>query len=423
VAYFTCHDNLGRSTGIGNSADVLYQPCLGLIDLYRQTAGLFLNMISLPETVLQFGTGKFLRAFADLFIHQANEAGQAVGAVVAVQSTGAERTNLLNRQHGRYHVLVRGLVGGAAVDRVEPVASVHRALVASEQWPEVLAVARSSELRYVLSNTAEQGYTLHPHDGPADAPPRSFPARLLVLLSARYGAGRPGVDVLPCELFEHNGRLLLDLLLQLARSWGLGQDFQRWLQTECRWHNTLVDRIVALGPLDDHPLARTDALLTVAEPFAFWAVEVADGASRIFEHPAIHQVPDVHRYFLRKVRILNAAHTALVCKALPRGIATVREAVVDPEIRAWLEGLLFEEIVPVLEGRVEAPAEFARQTLERFLNPFLRHKMSDVATYHDARVRIRLVPTRDEFRAKFGRTPPRLDQAITWSAATPLPSV
>ena len=42
-------------------------------------------MITLPETILQFGAGRFLRAFADLFIHQANEEGQNVGRIVVVQ--------------------------------------------------------------------------------------------------------------------------------------------------------------------------------------------------------------------------------------------------------------------------------------------------------------------------------------------------
>ncbi len=40
----------------------------------------------LPETILQFGAGRFLRAFADLFIHQANQT-TTVGKVVIVQST------------------------------------------------------------------------------------------------------------------------------------------------------------------------------------------------------------------------------------------------------------------------------------------------------------------------------------------------
>src|SRR5438105_3183970 len=104
-------------------------------------------MNSLPETVLQFGSGRFLRAFADLFVHQANEQGQAVGRVVIVQSTGAERAGGLNKQAGRYHVVVRGLEEGAVVDRVEPVESVSRAIPANSAWDDVLTLARAPALR------------------------------------------------------------------------------------------------------------------------------------------------------------------------------------------------------------------------------------------------------------------------------------
>src|SRR5262245_65788399 len=109
-------------------------------------------MTTLPETILQFGTGRFLRAFADLFIHQANQQGQAVGKVVLVQSTGDNRAGGLNRQGGRYHVLVRGIENGAVVDRVEPCESISRALVASSQCGEILDLARSPQPRVILSN-------------------------------------------------------------------------------------------------------------------------------------------------------------------------------------------------------------------------------------------------------------------------------
>src|SRR5262249_61720956 len=105
-----------------------------------------------------------------------------------------------------------------------------------------------------------------------------------------------------------------------------------------------------------------------------------------------------------------------VQNGVPRGFTTVREAVNDPDIAAWLDRLLFEEIVPVLKGRVEGPEDFARQTLERFRNPFLVHKFSDILSYHDAKVKIRLIPTRDEFQTKFGRVPALLDEAIKASS-------
>jgi tagaturonate reductase len=371
-------------------------------------------MSDLPETVLQFGSGKFLRGFADLFLYQANAEGQRVGRVVVVQTTGQERADRLNRQGGRYRVLVRGLWGGQVVDRVEESASISRALVAAQRWPEVLAFARSPQLRYVLSNTAEAGYNLDEADGPTAAPPRSFPAKLLLLLAERFRAGQPGVALLPCELFEGNADLLRGLLLRLAESWRLPAELGRWLQEECTWHNALVDRIVC-NPRPDEPRLAGDAMAVEAEPYALWAIEAKGGGGHLFRHPAVRVTEDVRPFFLRKVRILNAAHTALCSQAVPRGIALVREALADAEVEVWLRRLLFEEIVPVLRGRVEDPEGFAEQTLERFRNPFLDHKFSDILAYHAEKVKIRLVSTRDEFVAKSGREPPLLSAAIAWS--------
>src|SRR5260370_24981985 len=99
-----------------------------------------LSFMDLPETILQFGSGKFLRAFADLLIDQANREGQAVGRVVVVQSTGDGRAGALNQQGGCYHVLVRGLAAGPTIDPVHELKTVSRALAAVAQWDEVLSV-------------------------------------------------------------------------------------------------------------------------------------------------------------------------------------------------------------------------------------------------------------------------------------------
>ena len=368
-------------------------------------------MTALPETILQFGAGRFLRAFADLFIHQANVEGQNVGRIVIVQSTGDDRAGGLNRQGGRYHVVIRGLEKGAVVDRTEPVESVSRAVVAASQWDEVRSLARSPDLRLILSNTTETGYELNPADRLTDAPPRAFPAKLLLVLWERYQAKLPGLTIVPCELREHNADVLQELLLQLARDWGMPQPFQMWLTGECAWLNTLVDRIVT-GTPREHPLLAEDAMLTVCEPYALWAIQQKPNAWRFLKHPAAVWTDDVMPYFLRKVRILNGAHTALVIKARPRSFVTVREAVNDPELGAWLERLLFEEVVPTLEGRVEGPKDFARQVLERFRNPFVEHKLADIAAHHESKVQVRLVPTRAEFTERFGRTPPLLDEVL-----------
>ena len=367
--------------------------------------------MSLPETILQFGTGRFLRAFADLFIHQANHEGQEVGRIVVVQSTGDDRAALLNRQGGQYHVVIRGLAAGSVVDRVESVASVSRALVANSQWQDVQALARSPHVRVVLSNTTEVGYALNPSDKVDSIPPRSFPGKLLMVLKERFDANLPGLAIIPCELREHNADILQKHLLEQAASWLLPPTFCRWLREACTWHNTLVDRIVTGAP-PDHSLAAEDTLLTVCEPYALWAIQLREGRKHFIHHPSIHWTPDVQPYFLRKVRLLNGAHTALVIKAGPDRFKTVKEAVSDEAISSWLERLLFDEIVPTIEDRVESAAQFARDVLERFRNPFLEHKLKDIAAYHEDKVKVRLVPTFEEYQTKFNKKPPLLTEVL-----------
>lgn len=377
--------------------------------------------------ILQFGAGNFLRAFVDLFVQQAREAGQDVGRVTVVQSTGSGRAAALAGAGGRYHVVLRGIRGGAVVNEVHPVDSIAAAFDANTQWDDVVDVAISGAISHVVSNTTEAGFALVEGDAADAKPPRSFPGKLARLIEARRKAGQPGLVVLPCELIEGNGPKLRDLVLEQGRRWGLGSAFEEYVTRACRFASTLVDRIVTGKPAAEAGLP-DDPLLTAAEPFALWAIEAGaieagtieagdTGKFPMFTHPAIKIVEDLQPYSLRKIRILNGAHTALVCHALPRGFATVREAVSDPEIGAWLSRLLAEEVVPVLAGRVDGPEEYARETLERFANPFLVHKLSDIALNHPAKLKTRLLSTYRDYKAQFGKEPVEIARLLREAVA------
>lgn len=372
--------------------------------------------------ILQFGAGNFLRAFVDLFVQQAREAGKDVGRVTVVQSTGSGRAAALAGAGCRYHVVLRGIRGGAVVNEVHPVDSIAAAFDANTQWDDVVDVAISGAISHVVSNTTEAGFALVEGDAADAKPPRSFPGKLARLIEARRKAGQPGLVVLPCELIEGNGPKLRDLVLEQGRRWGLGSAFEEYVTRACRFASTLVDRIVTGKPAAEAGLP-DDPLLTAAEPFALWAIEAGTieagdtGKFPMFTHPAIKIVEDLQPYSLRKIRILNGAHTALVCHALPRGFATVREAVSDPEIGAWLSRLLAEEVVPVLAGRVDGPEEYARETLERFANPFLVHKLSDIALNHPAKLKTRLLSTYRDYKAQFGKEPVEIARLLREAVA------
>ena len=359
--------------------------------------------------ILQFGAGNFLRAFVDLFLA---ELGRGPGSVIVVQSTGCERADAINAAGGRYHVAIQGFHQGGVVDEVAAVDSLSHALHAGTQWPEIRVLGRQRDLEAIVSNTTEAGLSLdeadRAHESGSEAAPVSFPAKLLEVLRVRFESGLPGISVIPCELIENNGDRLRELALEQAKVWELSPDFRGWLERECDWINSLVDRIVPGRPVA-HPLRDEDPLLVSAEPYAFWGIERPTGGSGFpLEHPAIVSTEDLRPFTLRKVRLLNGAHSALVSKGAEFRLATVRECVEHPQVGAWLEALLFEEIVPVVEGRCEDPEGFARTTLERFRNPFLEHQLSAIALNHETKVAVRLRPTLEEFRERFGREPKRL---------------
>lgn len=371
-------------------------------------------MSSASETVLQFGAGRFLRAFVDRFIQNANDAGQNIGRVVVVQSTPGKRADLLQQQPDGFHILVRGHEDEQRIERVEFVRSISRAINATTQWAEALAVARSPQLKYVISNATESGYVLDPSDRADAAPPQTLPGKLTQVLWQRFQRRGAPLALLPTELIERNGEKLRELVLTQAKRWQLPEEFAAWLRDQCLWLSSLVDCMVT-NPPADHPLAATDPLLQHAEPYALWAIEKPRQRPFTFiQHPAIHLVDDLAPYFLRKVRILNGIHTAIVGKFLPDGFVTVQQVLADRAGNRWVRDTIYEEMVPTLAYRLESVAQFADQTYDRLRNRFISHLLSDISLNHQDKVRIRLKPTQEEYSRLFGKPPPRITEAMAY---------
>lgn len=344
---------------------------------------------SLSTPVIQFGTSRFLQAHADLFIHEAREAGQDAGPVTVVAGSGSagnrERLAAFNDPAG-YPVIVRGLEGGERIERHVQVRSVTRGIDAHADWAELKRIF-VDEARFVISNTTETGFAVPAGlrvDLVADcnAPPPSFPARLLVLLAARHRAGRDGLVVLPTELVGRNGETLRGIVLGLARSSGASEDLVRFIADDCVFADSLVDRIVST------PLKPAGA---VAEPYALWAIERKPNLTLPCEHQAIRVVDSLEPFERLKIHILNLGHTVLADWWLghgrPEGL-TVREILEDPEAWARLDGIYGREVLPGFRAkRLGDEAElYVATTLERFRNPFLDHRLSDIATNHAAKI-------------------------------------
>lgn len=364
--------------------------------------------------VLQIGTGKLLRGLFDPLWNT------AAGITVVQSRDEAAALEQINQTSAGYHLWVRGYQHGQVVEEVHNVRSLGHAYSMTRQWNEILKIIADPLYGLIVSNTTEKGLRLEADDAGLSLesatakPPRSFPARLLVLLHQRYQHDETPVAILPLELIENNAAQLQQLVLEQAALWGLNKDvrFIEWLQDECRWLATLVDRI-CVDVVPPVPWSGDDPLAVMTEPFQMLVVQ-RDGRNEgiLPVHPAIIWADDLRPYFLQKVRLLNGLHTAMVARCLPLGFAHVIDVMNDPVQARWVEELLRQELVPTLEGQGLQVREFGEQVLDRFRNPFFRHRLADIAVGHEMKLRVRLQPTLAEYHQQFGQLPQRLTEVL-----------
>ena len=133
---------------------------------------------SLPERILQFGEGGFLRAFVDWMIHGMNEQGLFGGRVVVVQPIAHGQVSALNEQNGAYTLLMRGVENGEVLERQQVITSVSRGIDPYTDFAAYLRCAHNPELRFIVSNTTEAGIAFSSADKFTDTPQASFPGKL-----------------------------------------------------------------------------------------------------------------------------------------------------------------------------------------------------------------------------------------------------
>ncbi|CAI6086672.1 tagaturonate reductase [Cohnella sp. JJ-181] len=382
------------------------------------------RMKAYPVKALQIGEGNFLRGFFDWMIHRCNRQGLFEGSVAVCQPRpmGAAKLAELREQDGLYYQWIRGLQDGRLTDERELVAVFSRTVDPYAEWEAFLALADLPELELVVSNTTEAGLVYAETDWAPERAPSSFPAKLTLLLYRRFerfgGDPAQGLLLLPCELVERNGDLLQEIVLRHAGDWALPEAFSAWVRAHNRFLNSLVDRIVTGFPAAEADRAfaeigAEDRLLNAAEPYHLWAIEgESEMDARLpLASAGLNAVwtSDLRPYQLRKVRILNGAHTLIASIGLLHGLETVGEAVGHPVYGELIRAAVMEEIVPALPLPADEMRRYADEVLERFANPYVRHKLTDIAMNGISKFKARLLPTLEAYMTmREGELPPRI---------------
>ncbi len=371
-----------------------------------------------PEKVMQFGEGNFLRAFVNYWFDIANEKAGWNGKCVLVQPIAQGLTDLINKQEGLYTLYLRGTENGEKVDRKRVISSVSRCLnpYTEDGYVQMMELAVSDDLEYVVSNTTEAGIVYDPACTLADKPCSSFPGKLTQVLYTRYQAGKSGLVILSCELIDNNGKELQKCANQYIDQWGLEEGFRKYINESCAFCSTLVDRIVPGRIRDAAEVARLeeengycDPLMDVGEVFGVWNIE---GPAWLedklpFKKAGVNciVVPDVTPYKKRKVRILNGAHTGTVLGAYLAGYDIVRDCMHDDIILGYMNKMLYEEIMPTLPLDKKDLEQFAAAVADRFNNPFVDHEIMSISLNSTSKWLARNFPSFIEYVQERGTLP------------------
>lgn len=329
--------------------------------------------------IVHFGLGNFARA------HVLDYTADAGGwDVIGVSLRSAKIRDGLAAQGFDYTLCVQGM-GTKKINILRDV------LVAPEDPKAVLDAMDHADI--ISATVTEKGYHLNAHDlldldDPAIASDLSGqgPTTLMGFLAFGLAGREKPVTVMSCDNRVENGAALRNAVARFADAAGLQINWD-----QARFPNAMVDRITP-ATTDAIRKVSGDVMAVPTEAFREWVIE-DDFAGPRPNWPDVQLVTDVAPHELRKLRMLNGAHSLLAYAGLARGHTFVHEAVADPYLRDLVEQLMAEAGVTLPKNvRGQAPA-YARALMKRFENPELMHRLDQIAMDGSQKVPYRFIGT------------------------------
>ena len=340
--------------------------------------------------VVHLGVGNFHRAHQAVAFDDLLEGGDPRWGVCGVSLRRPAMRDALASQDGLYTLLERDGAG----TRVRVLGALREMLVAPEAPQRVTRRLADPGTRLVTLTITEKGYD--------ETGPGSAIAVLLAGLAARRAAGAGGLTLLSCDNLSRNGARLHARLHASAAA--LDPALADWIGRRIACPDGMVDRIVPATTAAEVAEAAArlgvhDAWPVAAEPFTQWVIERRfDGEAPALERVGVQLVDDVAPWEAMKLRLLNAAHSALAYLGAPAGLATVDAAIAEPRLRAFVDRLWAQAATTLPASvRPEAPA-YARRLMARFANPALHHRLLQIAADGSRKLPQRLVATLCEAR-------------------------
>ncbi len=335
--------------------------------------------------IVHFGVGNFHRAHMQVYLDRLMNAGR--DRDWAIVGAGVTPHDLRMRDALASQDLLTTVVEQSAERSAAHVTGVMTEFLPPMEAGPIIARLADPAIRIVSLTVTEGGYFVNPATGRfdpenpailADAAspdtPKTVFGMILAGLMARRAAGHAPFTVMSCDNVPHNGAVCRDAVAGLAASRDPG--LAAWVREVVAFPNAMVDRIAPATSDRERAITRDafgidDAWPVFCEDFLQWVVEDAFPAGRpAFEAAGAEFVGDVTPWEMMKIRILNGGHAIIAYASGLMDVHFVHEGMEHPLVRAFLQKIEREEIIPVVPPVPGADLDaYFRKVEERCLNP------------------------------------------------------
>ncbi|WP_109126965.1 mannitol dehydrogenase family protein [Dyella sp. C11] len=353
--------------------------------------------------IVHIGAGAFHRAHQAVYLDDVL-AQHPDWAICGVSLHSRDVRDALQPQDGLYAL---ALLGQESHLRV--IGSIRELLWAKEDAALVLSRLAEPQVRLVTLTVTEKGYCLagdgldlsHPdivHDLATPHAPRSAIGYVVAGLHRRWQQGVAPYTVLSCDNLAANGHRLRRAALQFAGS--LDKTFATWMEDHVAFPCSMVDSITpatddALRERVRGELGVDDAWPIQRELYTQWVVEDRFCNERPpLEHVGVTLSTDIAGYDRAKLRLLNGAHSSLAYLGSLMDLDSVGDAMANGALCGFVEQLMRSHIAPAIalpDGMNANP--YIDAILERFRNPSIRHRLSQIAWDGSQKLPVRLLST------------------------------
>jgi mannitol 2-dehydrogenase len=335
--------------------------------------------------IVHFGVGNFHRAHQAVYLDDLFNLGRDhEWAIVGAGVRAADETmrqqllsqDLLTTVVEQEATGSAARVTGAMIEYLKP--GDTAAIINRLADPAIRIVSLTiTEGGYYIDPASQRFDPRHPdikRDAENFTAPQTVFGLILAGLKRRRDVGIPPFTVMSCDNIPGNGHVTKNAVVGLAQL--IYPELAAWVGANVAFPNGMVDRITPATTDRERQLLAdefgiADNWPVFCEAFRQWVLEDDFPSGRpALEQVGVQFVTDVAPFELMKIRILNGGHATIAYPAALMDIHFVHEAMENELVRAFLEKVEQEEIIPIVPPVPDTDLQAYYRLIERrFANP------------------------------------------------------